>query len=340
MGTEKIDLDQTFALSSLLRSLGCSNETGCSACGSWIVVVRVVRLMRAFDLFFDRHQRAPPGTGRSKRSRHQFRRPLSRYSSVHMTNDVRQRMGRQLAPHDAGDLNGQSSALRAIEDIATVVRLKRGDKLDFGKDRAKLVYAVRSGYLILQADLPAARRIAVALYAPGSILRLCELPAEGPLAGVATATCQILRMGEASFDRLCEQSAEVRLYCARETSIQSARDKAHIVLLAGFSGQERVASFFVDMAFRMGRRHGDVVTIELPFSRRDIANFLSLNPDTLSRIFSRLKSMGLIRTSGRRSVEILDLKGLARICPSGLAHREADIETAHWPMGIPAVERQ
>ncbi len=259
---------------------------------------------------------------------------------MHMTNDVRQRMGQQLVPHDAGDLNGQSSALRAIEDIATVVRFKRGDKLDLGKDRAKLVYVVRSGYLILQTDLSSSRRIAVTLFSPGSILRLNDLPALRPLACVATATCQILRMGEAAFDRLCEQSAEVRLYWARERSIQSARDKAHIVLLAGFSGQERVASFFVDMAFRMGRRHGDVVTVELPFSRRDIANFLSLNPDTLSRIFSGLRSMGLIRTAGRRSVEILDLKGLARICPSDLAHREADIETAHWPMGIPADERQ
>jgi len=47
---------------------------------------------------------------------------------------------------------GHVAAMRAIEDVSTVIRLKRGDKLDLGPDRAKLVYVVRSGYLILQRN--------------------------------------------------------------------------------------------------------------------------------------------------------------------------------------------
>jgi CRP/FNR family transcriptional regulator, anaerobic regulatory protein len=265
---------------------------------------------------------------------------------VHMTNRVRQKRGPHAPPHGAGGLGAgglgtsdvnapfnswPGNALRAIEEVATVVRLKRGDKLELCRERSKLVYAVRSGYLMLQSELSASRRVAISLYSPGSILRLCELPPLRSLAAVATAPCQVLRMGEALFDRLCEQSAEVRRYCAQEASLHSARDRAHIVLLAGLSGEERVAGFFVEMACRMGRRHGPNVSVEIPFSRCDIAHYLALNPDTLSRIFSRLKQIGLIRTSGRRSVEILDLEALSRMCPSNLC--EAEVEGTHVGIG-------
>jgi len=236
---------------------------------------------------------------------------------MHMTNGSRRKTSQPaLAVVSATD--GHAAAMRAIEDISTVIRLKRGDKLDLGPDRAKLVYVVRSGYLILQAELAVGNHVAVALYAPGSILRGSDLPTWRSLAAVATAPCQILRAGEAIFDRLIDQSADVRAYSAAELALQCARDKAHIVLLAGFTGEERVASFFVEMARRLGRQHGSIVSVEIPFSRSDIANFLALNPDTLSRIFSRLKSLGLVKSSGRRSIEILCLSGLSKLSPAGL----------------------
>lgn len=265
---------------------------------------------------------------------------FSRCSSVDMTNSVRQKTVRQSIPQGAGDPIGQSSAMRAIEEIATVVRLRRGDKIEWGKERAKLVYVVRSGYLILQANLSQTRHVAIALYAPGNIMQISDLPPVRTLAAVATAPCQILRMGEAAFDRLCEQSADVRLYCTREASLQSGRDKSHLMLLAGLSGEKRVASFFVDMAYRMGRRHGSIVAVEIPFSRTDIANFLALNPDTLSRIFSRMKSQGLIKTSGRRSVEILDLQGLSGLYPSDLTHGDAVTDIGQLQLGGLGDDRQ
>lgn len=251
---------------------------------------------------------------------------------MHMTNGSRRKTVQpDLAVVTAND--GHASIMRAIEDISTVIRLKRGDRFDLGPDRAKLVFVVRSGYLILQAELSAASHVAVALYAPGSILRGSELPVWRSLAAVATAPCQVLRAGESAFDRLIDHSASVRSYCAKEMSLQCARDKAHIVLLAGFSGEERVASFFMEMAHRLGRRHGSVVSVEIPFSRSDIANFLSLNPDTLSRIFSRLKSLGLVKSSGRRSIEIISLAELSKLSPAGLGLFETDRDVSTIPLG-------
>lgn len=222
--------------------------------------------------------------------------------------------------------------MRAIEDISTVIRLKRGDRLELGPDRPKLVYVVRSGHLVLEANLSARRHVAVALYAPGSIVRPTELPGLRVMAAVATAPCQVLRAGDAAFDRLIDQSLDVRTYCVKETALQCARDKAHIMLLSGFSGEERVASFFVEMAHRLGKPHGAIVSVEIPFSRSDIANYLALNPDTLSRIFSRLKALGLVRSSGRRSIEIVNVAELAKMTPSDLGMLENESDVSAIPM--------
>lgn len=230
--------------------------------------------------------------------------------------------------------DGVGVAMRAIEDISTVIRLKRGDRLDLGRDRAKLIYVVRSGHLVLEASLSATSHVSVALYAPGSILRCSDLPALLSMSAIATAPCQILRAGEPAFERLNEQSPDVRAYCMQELALQCARDKAHIILLSGFSGEARVASFFVEMAHRLGRRNGSIVSVEIPFSRSDIANFLALNPDTLSRIFSRLKTLGLVKSSGRRSVEILELAELTKLTPGDLGLLDGERNLASVPAGV------
>jgi CRP-like cAMP-binding protein len=70
-------------------------------------------------------------------------------------------------------------------------------------------------------------------------------------------------------------------------------------MIGQLSGEERTAGFLVEAGLRIGRRTPGGVVVELPFGRRDMADYLSLNPDTLSRILSRLKAQGLLKSAGR-----------------------------------------
>lgn len=58
---------------------------------------------------------------------------------------------------------------------------------------------------------------------------------------------------------------------------------------------------------------------ERPLTRNDMADFLALNADTLSRIMSRLKSKGLIAAIGRRRLIILEPRKLCGQGPVGAA---------------------
>ena len=78
---------------------------------------------------------------------------------------------------------------------------------------------------------------------------------------------------------------------------QLARQAIHAATLGQFDCEQRVAILFVELALRTGvSTASGGVAFDLPFNRKDIADYLGLNPDTLSRM-SRLKAAGLIGQS-------------------------------------------
>ena len=85
-----------------------------------------------------------------------------------------------------------------------------------------------------------------------------------------------------------------------------ARAQHHLLLLGRQSALERVAAFLKDMA----NRQESCGHIDLPMQRSDIGDYLGLTLETVSRTFSRLKEAGVIRLTGSRSAEIIDMDAL------------------------------
>ncbi len=79
------------------------------------------------------------------------------------------------------------------------------------------------------------------------------------------------------------------------------RTQEHLLVLGRQNAVERVAVFITDMS----ERQGGLPQVELPMSRADIADYLGLTIETVSRIFTRLKHKGIIRLPNLRSVEIV-----------------------------------
>lgn len=78
------------------------------------------------------------------------------------------------------------------------------------------------------------------------------------------------------------------------------RAQEHLLVLGRQNAVERVAAFLSDMS----ERQGGLRRIELPMSRMDIADYLGLTIETVSRVFTKLRQKGIIRLPGLRSVEI------------------------------------
>ncbi len=88
-----------------------------------------------------------------------------------------------------------------------------------------------------------------------------------------------------------------------------ARLQAHLVLLGRMSANERVASFLCDL---LDQQDGDPI-IHLPMQRNDIADYLGMTFETVSRVLRVFKDRGLIRVTSVDRIEILDAGALATL---------------------------
>jgi len=88
-----------------------------------------------------------------------------------------------------------------------------------------------------------------------------------------------------------------------------AQAEEHSMLLGRQSCIERVAIFLLEMTKRQSRSSH----IALPMTRIDIADYLCLTPETLSRVLSRLRTDGVIAFSGLREIHILKWQTLNKL---------------------------
>jgi CRP/FNR family transcriptional regulator len=88
-----------------------------------------------------------------------------------------------------------------------------------------------------------------------------------------------------------------------------------LLLLGRKTAREKIASFLVILARRESALQGlhAISSIEVPLTREEMADYLGLTLETVSRQMSALKRDGLIQTMGKRGVQIPDLVALQRV---------------------------
>jgi CRP-like cAMP-binding protein len=122
-----------------------------------------------------------------------------------------------------------------------------------------------------------------------------------PADGRSRARHQSDHLPPGQLQRLAASNVDVagQLWSMTAKSLQHA--EAHMLLLGRRTALERVAAFIMDLDARLGRTG----SIELPMSRRDIADYLGLTLETVSRSMSQLQNGHAMALSGARRV-VLD----------------------------------
>ena len=110
---------------------------------------------------------------------------------------------------------------------------------------------------------------------------------------------------EADFDSADCRCLERYIRSDAVDHIETLRDR--IAALARLDPTERTAYLLLGLRERM---NPDGTTLDLPFSRNDIADLLGMRPETVSRSLLALERAGLIRRDGPKRIEILDPSGL------------------------------
>jgi CRP/FNR family transcriptional regulator len=204
----------------------------------------------------------------------------------------------------------------ALEAHATSLRTRRGQTLALATDGGETAFIVRGGLLTLQVTLPNGARQVTGMFFPGDLFRSNFAPPHAEAAFVAAAQSEVWRLRLAALETLAVSDAAIRRYLDGAIASRMARQAIHAVTLGQFNCEQKAATFLFELALRTGLPSPAGVALDMPFDRKEIAAYLGLNPDTLSRIMSRFKAAGLISHTERSRVVVRDLAALAARSPA------------------------
>jgi CRP-like cAMP-binding protein len=192
------------------------------------------------------------------------------------------------------------------------VQLRPGQRIPFIP--AEKVVLLRDGMLAVDA-MPAKGKLQILdfLVAGDVISASVVLPARGvSLRAITSTSLTFLDWSPDHVNQLTGNEWSVLLTQCRN---QLARVNIYQMMIGRLETEPRVASFLLSLALRSAGVDEPEPTIALPMSRTDIANYLVINSDTLSRTMMKFSALGLIERASRHAVRILDLEGLRKRTP-------------------------
>jgi CRP/FNR family transcriptional regulator len=177
-------------------------------------------------------------------------------------------------------------------------------------DEFNAIAGIRAGTVKTYVTDLAGREQVLGFFLPGEVIGLNAISkARYPCNAVALDTVLLCRFSFPKMATLATQMPGLQRQLFRLLS----EDIGKASLLAGdFAADERMAAFLVGLARRYEARGLSETHLRLPMARTDIANYLRLAAETVSRILRRFQDDGIVRVE-RRDVEILDRSRLEDI---------------------------
>jgi CRP/FNR family nitrogen fixation transcriptional regulator len=183
---------------------------------------------------------------------------------------------------------GPQALTGSIELMGASMSFARNMEIYGEKEPADYLYKIISGAVRTYKVLIDGRRQIGAFYLPGDIFGL-ETGEEHAFSAEAVVNSKVLVIKRSVVVSLAAWDNEVARQLWALTGRELQRTQNHILLLIK-TAPERVASFLLEMAERI-QSGGEV---ELPMSRRDIADYLGLTIETVSRMLTHLENASAI----------------------------------------------
>lgn len=197
------------------------------------------------------------------------------------------------------------SSLTRLQSLGRLHLVEQGELAELnGHDRRWVVF-VSTGAAKLVAHV-GADRDQIICFAFGDDLLALSPSSQTQYALHALTACRLVAFPAQELMQAATETGDAACFIleAALVALDCAREKS--VLLGRKTAGERMASFLLSMAGRIGKPRGKTISLTLPMSRREIADSLGMTIETVSRQLTELRDLRIIRTRGRSEICILD----------------------------------
>lgn len=201
--------------------------------------------------------------------------------------------------------------------IAFQLQLVSGQLLFAEAEPAEYLYSVVEGTMRLCKMMPDGRRQITGFLFPGDFLGLADDESYA-YSAEAVGRCSLYRYSFVQLRQLMERypDMERKLCAVARHELAEAQDQ--LLLLGRKTARERVASFLVMLVERAVRQGQEGNRLTMPMTREDIADYLGMATETISRTFTEFRSEGLIASEHVKDITLLEREALKAIA-GGLA---------------------
>jgi CRP/FNR family transcriptional regulator len=184
----------------------------------------------------------------------------------------------------------------------------RGKHLFRSGDAAGTIHLLRAGTMKVYVAMPDGHEQVVGFHFPGDVVSIDAAGGDRHhRSAVAITPCQVCRLPLENLQEACTRNRLLygRLLDAMGQEIQRMQS---MLKLERLSAEQRVALFLLHQS----RRHLDRdqippgTEVDLPMSRGELAAFLDLAAETVSRCLAQLQQRGIVRLRNRHRLQLLD----------------------------------
>jgi CRP-like cAMP-binding protein len=190
--------------------------------------------------------------------------------------------------------------------LGVTMPFEKGEEVYGEGEKAECVYRVLGGAVRTYNILKDGRRQIGGFYLPGDLFGL-EADERYSMSAEAVVNSNILVIRRKSVMAAAQRDPRILSMLLGATSRELNRARDHALLLVK-TAQERVAAFLLEMASRLPGE-----SVELPMCRQDIADYLGLTIETVSRTLTQLGNLRTIEIPSSRRIVLKNPKALAQL---------------------------
>jgi CRP/FNR family transcriptional regulator, nitrogen fixation regulation protein len=211
------------------------------------------------------------------------------------------------APQASRPLGSSMGLLAHMDILGAPMSFSRNTEIYGENEPADYLYKVVSGSVRTYKIFDDGRRQIGGFYFPGDMFGL-EHGESHQFSAEAIDNCVVLVVKRSALVALAERDGDIARQLWSHTAAELQRVRAHMLLLIK-SAEQRVACFLIEMAGRMSNKE----VVELPMSRQDIADYLGLTIETVSRTLTHLEAKAAIALPTSRRIVLRNRTALIRL---------------------------
>ncbi len=221
---------------------------------------------------------------------------------------------------------------RQITRLAALVAATRGEVLAEQGEPGRDFLVLADGIVKLWKVLPNGRRQIVAFRAAGDLISLHRRGTPWPVTAQAVSNCRFFKLDWEALRRFAGRHPEIdqALIDLASDEITSLQDR--LLTLGCKTVEEKLASFILEFCHPLAAPTSLSREVHLPMRRPEIAEYLGLTTESVSREFSRLKRQSIVSMPRPSRIIVLNRPALEAIAMGlqGAAQEDA------WPSRLPS----